>query len=92
MPKHAVDKQTNKDRQTNYVEREWGRKNYFVHNMRQDVAIILYKNKTMATKPVGRHRRTRDRCARVRVPADVARQHAGVRHAAQHVYTCTRVL
>jgi hypothetical protein len=33
------------------VERQLGRKNYLVHNMRQKVAMILFKN-TTATKPV----------------------------------------
>ncbi len=31
---------------------ERGRKKYFAHNMRQDVAMILYKNNTIAIKPV----------------------------------------
>ncbi len=34
------------------VERERGRKNCYVQNMRQDVAMILYENTTIATKPV----------------------------------------
>ena len=34
------------------MERERGRKSYFVHTMRQDVAILCYKYNTIATKPV----------------------------------------
>ena len=34
------------------MERERGRKGYFVHTMRQDVAILCYKYNTIATKPV----------------------------------------
>ena len=34
------------------MERERGRKSYFVHTMRQDVAILCSKYKTIATKPV----------------------------------------
>ena len=51
MPKQAVtDKQT--DRLIKDMERERGRKSYFVHNMRQDVAILCSKYNTIATKPV----------------------------------------
>ncbi len=34
------------------MERERGRKSYFVHNMRQYVAMIFVKNNTIAIKPV----------------------------------------
>jgi hypothetical protein len=51
MTKRAVDRQTD-NRQTNYMERERGRKSYFLHNMRQDVAILCLKTNTIATKPV----------------------------------------
>ena len=48
MPKRAVNiGHLEKD-----MERERGRKSYFVHNMRQDVAILCSKYNTIATKPV----------------------------------------
>ncbi len=37
------------------MERERGRKSYFVHNMRQDVAILCSKSNTIATEARGRN-------------------------------------
>ena len=48
MPKHALtDMQT--DKQIN-MERERGRKSYFVHDIRQDVAILCLKYNTNSDK------------------------------------------
>ena len=48
MPKQAVtNTQTKK-----YMERERGRKSYFVHNMGHDVATHCSERNTIATKPV----------------------------------------
>ena len=51
MPKRAVNTQTYRHLDKD-MERERGRKSYFVHNMRQDYAILCYKSNTIATKPV----------------------------------------
>jgi hypothetical protein len=55
MPKHAVDTGYRRCGFEKCMELERGRKSYFVHNMRQNVAMTLYVNNRIATKLVWCH-------------------------------------
>jgi hypothetical protein len=66
------------------MERERGRKSYFVHNMRQDVAILCSKYNKIATKPEkDNHKRIRGHTAtrvHVRVHVKLPEQKRAIGH------------